>query len=278
MTKLKIIRKSKEKKLIIEDVNKKTVDHLMTGIEAIVGHYSRNTYIQKIDAFDNHYIKKLLMSKRAMDIMTLKLQRITLDEHYARLYGPAVLISRDDAGSVVEKASTSDMEAAQIQEDERRKTAKLDQKQSLRLALRSTSYERYRNRFLREDFQESVLGQLENRAKHAGLIARSMASPRPMSAGPEPLRRRVRGAFSECLDDDAEEIDRFDEGASFGKDATVEEESAELLPVGYRHRRYTSVSRPMTANEIRKQYLEAKNRFKSLDIQQSLKDEKEDAV
>jgi hypothetical protein len=45
--------------------------------------------------FEAKYIRNVLIREDADDILTLKFQRISLDEHYAMLYGPS-MIAHDD--------------------------------------------------------------------------------------------------------------------------------------------------------------------------------------
>ena len=82
---LKIKRKEdKDKSHIICDVNRKTVDFLMSGIESVAGHVSMSKYYSGFERFDSKWIRPFLLSKRALNHLTLRLEKITLDEHYAR--------------------------------------------------------------------------------------------------------------------------------------------------------------------------------------------------
>ncbi len=70
---LKITRKAERDKChIIADVNKKTADHLMAGIESIAGRLTIGSYYKIVETFDNLYVKKFLLSKKARDRLTLR--------------------------------------------------------------------------------------------------------------------------------------------------------------------------------------------------------------
>ena len=70
---LKIARKEdRDRGHIVGDVNRKTVEHLMAGVEAVVGQLTIGSYFKIVEAFDNMYIRKILLSKKAQDRMTLR--------------------------------------------------------------------------------------------------------------------------------------------------------------------------------------------------------------
>ena len=48
--------------------------------------------MEKFRNFDKKYIKRVLLNKDADDYLSLRLQEITIDEHYARLYMPAMIM------------------------------------------------------------------------------------------------------------------------------------------------------------------------------------------
>jgi len=84
-------------KMISADVNEKTIDHVMAGVEAVTGRRSTHQWLESFRRFDRNYLKKWLISEDAEDLLALRMQKITLDEHYARLYGPAVMIHQQQA-------------------------------------------------------------------------------------------------------------------------------------------------------------------------------------
>ncbi len=141
---LKISRKQDgTKKLISTDVNVKTVDHAMAGVEAITGKHSRHTFYERIRRFDAKYTKKWLIREDAEDLMALRMQRITLDDHFARLYGPTVLAHETTKERQVGGGELSEEDA-----------------QRLRLALARTPFAAYRNKAYSRDSAEHVRDEL----------------------------------------------------------------------------------------------------------------------
>lgn len=144
--------KSHEKDRISGRINKKTIDHLMFGIEAIVKHDAFHTTWQWLINFDNRYIKKVLLSRQAFNQITLRLEKINLDEHVMRLYGPTVIASQGlekiPDGKILESSSLSDRRA-------------------LKEAFLQNPYELYRNKYGhtsgKSDFNDTLLDQLGNR-------------------------------------------------------------------------------------------------------------------
>lgn len=92
VSKLKITKNVKEAPMISEDVNEKTIDYVMAGVESVTGHLSRYSVMEKLRNFDRKYLKRLLVKENAVDVLALRLQDITIDEHYARLYGPTMIV------------------------------------------------------------------------------------------------------------------------------------------------------------------------------------------
>ena len=92
VSKFKITKNVKEAPMISEDVNMKTIDYVMAGVESVTGHHSRYSVMEKLRGFDQKYLKRLLVRENAVDMLALRLQDITIDEHYARLYGPTMIV------------------------------------------------------------------------------------------------------------------------------------------------------------------------------------------
>lgn len=63
---------------------------------------SRYQILNLIVTFDQKYLKRVLVNKDAKDSLTLKLQKISLNEHYARLYGPTLLVAQNKVQEILE--------------------------------------------------------------------------------------------------------------------------------------------------------------------------------
>jgi len=243
---LKIKRKEdKDKTHIICDVNGKTMDHLMTGVESVTGNlnFSVQSYFRLVELFDGRYVKKILLSKKAQDRITLRLQKITLDEHFARLYGPAVLISRDETIMAMDdekEAITPDLRRSGGSKPACDGTTE-SYRASLHVAFQSNPYERYRNRLSRDDFNNSISAQLERRSKRAWEIEKRLLHQ--------------------------DRIWESDEGED--RDGLVELRG-ESVPMkrmpstsGMRDRSRSSI---VAADRIKRDYIRAKRSFKSIQI------------
>ena len=102
VSKLQIARKSEEAKSMSKDIGDITLDHIMSGIEIVSGIHSQHFVMDKITSFDERFVKKYLIRDDAESRLALRLQKITIEDHMARLYGPAVV-----AKSQVERYSGS---------------------------------------------------------------------------------------------------------------------------------------------------------------------------
>ncbi|XP_059086886.1 Na(+)/H(+) exchanger beta-like [Tigriopus californicus] len=146
--------KSNDRDKISGRINKKTIDNLMFGIEAIVKHDAFHTTWQWLVNFDNRYVKKVLLSRRAFNQISLRLEKINLDEHVMRLYGPTVIASQGmekvGDGRALESSSLSDRRA-------------------LKEAFLHNPYALYRNKYGqssgKSDFNDTLLDQLGYRNK-----------------------------------------------------------------------------------------------------------------
>ena len=108
------------------------MDHVMAGIEAVAGGLQKHVLLESIKKFDEDHTKKWLIRSDAEDILTMRLAKISLDEHIARLYGPTVLATQTSRA----KVQPSDPEEA---------------RRRLKKAFSKSVYERYRNRALAGD-------------------------------------------------------------------------------------------------------------------------------
>jgi len=154
--KLEIKTKGASVKLISNDVNQKTVDNLMAGVEAVTGGVQKHIMLEKIRKFDHDYIQKLLVREDAQDILTLRLQKISMDDHNARLYGPTVAATR------MSNRHHNDKNTVKLNDEEARK--------KLQEAFSTNAYERYRHHRGRnsesaENIAEEVRKEQEKRAK-----------------------------------------------------------------------------------------------------------------
>ena len=91
VNKLKIAKVEEKVKMISDDVNLKTIDLVMSGMGSIVGETTYSGVLETIQAFDEKFIKKWLIRDNVRHKMAEKLNKISLEEHYARLYGPTIL-------------------------------------------------------------------------------------------------------------------------------------------------------------------------------------------
>ena len=68
----------------------------MDGIETIDGRKVSSYHILNwIVMFEKRYLEKILVSKHALNDLTVKLRNMSMKEHYARLYGPTMLVTQD---------------------------------------------------------------------------------------------------------------------------------------------------------------------------------------
>jgi len=81
---------------ISENVNEKCIDHVMAGVETVVGRKVSNYRVLNwIIRFEDKFVKKLLVNKDAEHTFLRTLEKLSLDEHYARLYGPTMAVTQD---------------------------------------------------------------------------------------------------------------------------------------------------------------------------------------
>ncbi len=121
---------------ICEDVNEKLIDHLMTGVESVVGRkMSRYRVLNFITNFEKAYLRRILIKKGAEDPLTLKLQKISLNEHYARLYGPAIMVAQDKGQDFLE----NDQEQQSVQMRPKSTENRVSRRISRILSIKSSS-------------------------------------------------------------------------------------------------------------------------------------------
>ena len=105
--KLNIKTKMETPNKIFHDIHERATDHIMAGIESILGGVRGHMVLETIRKFDNKYVKKILIHRKAEHEMTMRFQEIALEEHYARLYGPAVLVHQHKVNLILTAESMS---------------------------------------------------------------------------------------------------------------------------------------------------------------------------
>ncbi len=73
-----------------KDVNLMAIDHVMAGVESVAGLHSQYSVIEAMRNVDEKFLRRLLVREGAEDPLALRCHKISLADHYARLYGPAV--------------------------------------------------------------------------------------------------------------------------------------------------------------------------------------------
>ena len=98
---LKIEKEEPKVKKISDDVHLKNIDLVMSGLGSVMGKMSYSAALENIHSFDKKFIKKWLLRHNVVeDSMTKKLNKINMEEHYARLYGPSMLAHQKKLGGV----------------------------------------------------------------------------------------------------------------------------------------------------------------------------------
>ena len=78
--------------MICTDVNEKTMDTMMAGVESITGGIHKHKVLKTFQTFEENTIKKWVVREGVGDPMALKLEKITVKDHYNRLYGPTIKV------------------------------------------------------------------------------------------------------------------------------------------------------------------------------------------
>ena len=108
--KLNIRTKTDDTNQIFDYINERTTDHIMAGVESILGGFHGHMVLETVRKFDDKYVKKVLIHRKAEHAMTLRFQEIALDEHYARLYGPSVLVHQNKVNLILKPDSLNSLE------------------------------------------------------------------------------------------------------------------------------------------------------------------------
>ena len=161
-------------KQISDDVNSKTVDCIMAGVASVVGEFSTLQLREKLRQLDAKYIKTWLIREDAVDLMTLKYEEISIDEHYARLYGPRILVHENRINEMLatndddsEDSTNFDFERGKSfqshpsKSSQKSQTSSYIERKQLQQAFSSSPYERYKNKSYREDSEEHIIDEIQ---------------------------------------------------------------------------------------------------------------------
>ncbi|CAB4065220.1 SLC9A1 [Lepeophtheirus salmonis] len=172
VNKLHIQKKAKKDRSVGKFVNFKLIDQVMAGVEAITGHVSKYTIMKTLEQFDTNYVKKILINKGSLDVMERKLQAATMDEHYARLYGPAVLVSESKLGTICKDQTYREtIESSSNDSFDPERAEKPCDQDEFNKAFNSTPFQLYKRRFNRKgDSSDDLIKQLDNNKRTASLI------------------------------------------------------------------------------------------------------------
>ena len=88
----------------------------MSGVESIASTQMHRSKAQELfNYYDEKYIQKWILHDEAVDLMVLKVQKIVMEDHFAKLYGPRVIAHQNIASSNTKDDSTKD--AISVEED-----------------------------------------------------------------------------------------------------------------------------------------------------------------
>ncbi|CAG0888622.1 unnamed protein product [Cyprideis torosa] len=98
----KIRRQEKLDKSLLIEIGANTEDNIMAGIEMIVGRKGNFTIRKTLEYYDQQYLKPIFQSKSAEEKLALVYQKLALNDHYANLYGPS-MVMHDEGVTVSEE-------------------------------------------------------------------------------------------------------------------------------------------------------------------------------
>ena len=101
VNKLNIKKEEETAKSISSDVHFRTIDLLMSGVGGILGGLHYNRFMKFIKLFEEKHVHKYFLRENVLNLMTVQLNEISMEEHYARLYGPAVLAREKKLGCIL---------------------------------------------------------------------------------------------------------------------------------------------------------------------------------
>ena len=73
-----------QEQLICTDVNEKTMDTMMAGVESITGGIHKHKLLESVQNFEKKNLKPCLLRNPDQDPLALKLEKITIKDHYNR--------------------------------------------------------------------------------------------------------------------------------------------------------------------------------------------------
>ena len=153
------------------------VDHVMSGVASVVGEFSAMMVKEKLRQWDANHMKKWLIREDALDLMTLKYEDISIDEHYARLYGPRILVHEHKINEMISGDADGDETSHaddnnyirvpsyknQPSKSSQSQTSTYIERKQLQQAFSSSPYERFKSKSYRDqDSEDSILDEIKN--------------------------------------------------------------------------------------------------------------------
>ncbi|XP_050698338.1 sodium/hydrogen exchanger 2-like isoform X4 [Eriocheir sinensis] len=89
---LQIQKHRKGKKNLSEEINDTTMDHIMAGVEEILGQHGDFYLRELIVHYNDRYLRKWFLRSTCESKLTRLFEKIAISEHYAHLYGPVAMI------------------------------------------------------------------------------------------------------------------------------------------------------------------------------------------
>lgn len=89
---LQIRKHSSGKKNLSEEINDTTMDHIMAGVEEILGQHGDFYLRELLIYYNDRYLRKWFLRSTCESKLTRLFEKIAISEHYAHLYGPVAMI------------------------------------------------------------------------------------------------------------------------------------------------------------------------------------------
>merc|ERR1719259_1438209 len=99
VTWLNVSRRTTGPKQLLEEVHESVVDSMMAGGEEGLGSHGDFYLRTQLRHYNEKYLKKIFVRSNYEAPLKRLFEKISVAEHYAHLYGPAVLIEQKEAGS-----------------------------------------------------------------------------------------------------------------------------------------------------------------------------------